>query len=289
MKVAKGLDITRESWEVLKQDRELLVFPACSTIAAMTIIATIGTAGFLIPEFGRWMLTMLDEDSPHTLSEYALGVVCLFALYFVQWFIVVFFNTALVGCALIRFSGGAPTVKDGFRIARQRLPQIIAWALFTSAVGTILSATEQKLGWLGKFIVRSIGMAWAVSTYFVVPVLAAEGTGPITAVRRSVTLLKKSWGEGLTGNIAIRLISTGITTLLVLAGVTGIMVAVYFGSIVMAGVTLTLLLAVFLIVFIVSSALRQIFLAGLYEYANTGNVPRGFSEHSMRHALMPAE
>jgi hypothetical protein len=36
---------------------------------------------------------------------------------------------------------------------------------------------------------------------------------------------------------------------------------------------------------IVSSALRQVFLAGLFEYANTGNVPDGFSESSMRSAL----
>jgi hypothetical protein len=90
----------------------------------------------------------------------------------------------------MRFRGEAPTVKAGFRIAIGRLPQILAWSLFAAAVGTLLSAIEQRLGWVGKFVIRFIGLAWAVATYFVVPVLAVEGTEPIEAIRRSVGLLK---------------------------------------------------------------------------------------------------
>jgi hypothetical protein len=286
-KVQKGLDITRESWQVLRQDTELLLFPVFSALAGLTILATITSAGLLIPGLGQWLVKMLQERKAETLGEQALGIVCLFVVYFVQWFVVVFFNTALVGCALMRFSGGDPTVKDGFRIAFQRLPQIVAWTLFVSAVGTLLSAIEQKLGWLGKLIIRFIGLTWAIATYFVVPVLAAEGTGPLTAVRRSVELLKKSWGEGLTGNFTIQVVSWFVALPAIFLAVGGFVLAALLESVVLAVLTGALAIFGLIVLAIVSSALRQIFLAGLYRFATTGQVPHGFSEDSMRRALRP--
>lgn len=286
-KVQKGLDITRESWQVLRQDRELLLFPVFSGLAGMTILATIASAGFLIPELGGWMWRMTQAWQNGTPLEQALGVVCLFVLYFVQWIVVIFFNTALVGCALIRFSGGDPTVKDGFRIAFQRLPQIVAWTLFVSAVGTLLSAIEQRLGWLGQIVIRFIGLTWAIATYFVVPVLAAEGTGPLTAVRRSVTLLKKSWGEGLTGNFTISAVSWLVALPVIFLAIGGFVLAAFLESVLLAVAIGALLVIGIIWMAIVTSAMRQIFLAGLYRFATTGEVPPGFSEDSMRRALQP--
>jgi len=286
-KVRKGIDITRESWQVLRQDRELLLFPVFSAIAGVSILATITSAGFLIPELGRWMLKMSQTWQDGTPSEQALGVVCLFLLYFVEWFVVVFFNTALVGCALIRFSGGNPTVNDGFRIAIQRLPQIFAWTLFVSAVGTLLSAIEQRLGWLGQIVIRFVGLAWAIATYFVVPVLAAEGTGPLTAVRRSVSLLKKSWGEGLTGNFTIHVVSWFVALPVIFLSISGFILAAFLESVVLAVAIGALLVIAIILMAIISSAMQQIFLAGLYRFATTGEVPPGFSEDSMRRALQP--
>jgi hypothetical protein len=285
MRIQKGFNITRESWQVLRKDRELLVFPILSAIAATLIVATIVSAGLLIPNFGQLVKSMLDEERTSSIGEQSLGIACLFVIYFVEWSIAVYFNTALVGCALIRFSGGDPTIKDGFRIATKRLPQVLAWALFTSAVGTILSAIEKNLGWFGKLVVRLVGLSWAVATYFVVPVLAEEGVGPITAVRRSVGLLRKTWGEALTGNIVIHLASWGVAFILIGSGLFGFTLAVFFESVVMAVATGAILVLCLVLMGIVTSALRQVFLAGLYEYAKTGSVPDGFSENSMRGAL----
>ena len=80
-------------------------------------------------------------------------------------------------------------------------------------------------GW-ERIIIRLVGLTWAVATYFVVPILAAEGTGPITALRRSVDLLKKSWGEGLTGNFVINAASLGVTMLIVAVATVVIIAAV---------------------------------------------------------------
>jgi hypothetical protein len=284
-RIQKGVDITRESWQILQQDRELLLFPAFSALAAAAVLATIVAAGFLIPNLGAAVMSLLNRDQPHSVAEQIAGGICLFMVYFLEWFVVVFFNTALVGCALMRFEGSEPTVKDGFRIAMSRLPQILAWTLVVSVVGTLLSMIEERLGWLGKIVIRLVGLTWAIATYFVVPLLAAEGTGPVTAVRRSVSLLKKSWGEGLTGNIVISVASLGLTLAIIAFAVAGIISAVMLQSIVLGIVVGTTVVLSLVLMAIVSSALRQIFLAGLYRYASTGEVPRGFSEASLQGAL----
>jgi len=288
MAIEKGLNITRESWNVLRADFKLLVFPMFSGLAALAIVVTILSAGFLIPAFGQWSLATLQALSskdPQPIAARATGVICLFALYFVEWFIVIFFNTALVGCALRRLAGGQPTIGDGFGIACKRLPQILAWTLFTAAVGTLLSAIEQQLGWLGKLAIRLLGVTWAVATYFVVPVLAVEGTGPLTAVRRSVSLLKRTWGEGLVGNFTIQLLSSGVGIALILFATVGALAAVFLESLLVAIATGVLLVGGLLAITIITSAMRQVFLAALYHYATTGAIPSGFSESTLKHAL----
>lgn len=293
MGIEKGLNITRESWNVLRADFKLMVFPLFSGLAAAAILVTVLAANILIPSFGEWSIAALralsSRDPQQPLAARALGLGCLFVIYFVEWFVVIFFNTALVGCALRRLAGGQPTVGDGFRIALQRLPQILAWTLFTSAVGTLLSAIEQQLGWLGKLAIRLLGVTWAVATYLVVPVLAAEGTGPLQAVRRSVALLKRTWGEGLVGHFTIQLLSSGVGIMLVVLTTGGLLLAVFLESLMIAVATGTVLLLGLLTIAILTSAMRQVFLAALYHYATTGEIPSGFSESTLKQALQRAE
>lgn len=288
MKIERGLNLTRESWRALRTDPQLLLFPIMSAIVSATLMVTVVAAGVLIPAFGQWALGVLQsfgaEEAGDPMQQ-ALGIACLFVVYFVQWFVVIFFNTALVGCALIRFRGETPTLGDGFGIALKRLPQILAWTFLTSLVGTILSAIEQKVGWLGQMMIRLLGLTWTVTSYFVVPILAAEGTGPVEALKRSVSLLKKTWGEGLTGNFAINILSTLVGFAFILLAVVGIGFAVAFESWVIGVVTVVAVGGGLVMCAILTTAMRQYFLAGLYQYATTGEVPRGFSEESMQQAL----
>jgi hypothetical protein len=169
----------------------------------------------------------------------------------------------------------------------KRLPQIFAWALFAAAVGTVLSAIEERLGWLGRIVITLIGLSWAVATYFVVPILAAEGAGPITSVRRSVALLRKTWGEGLTGHLTISLVSWMFAAIVGAVAAIGFATAWALESTALAVVIGVILVTAVVLMGIVTSAMRQVFLAGLYRYASTGQVPRGFSEWTLRTALQP--
>src|SRR5262249_58757603 len=132
---------------------------------------------------------------------YAVG----FAYYFCTSFVIVFFNAALIGCALLKFAGQPATLGDGLRAAGSRLPQIAAWALVSATVGVILKAIENANQKAGEIISAVLGTAWSILTFFVVPVLVVEKVGPFQAVARSVSILRKAWGEALFGGIGLGL------------------------------------------------------------------------------------
>ena len=118
-----------------------------------------------------------------------------FVFYFITTFIMIFFNSALVGAALIRLDGGDPTVADGLRIARERLGSILAWSLLAATVGMILKAARERAGWLGSLVVGMIGIAWNLATFLVVPVLVTRDLGPIDALKESAEPAEEDLGR----------------------------------------------------------------------------------------------
>jgi hypothetical protein len=118
----------------------------------------------------------------------------------------VFFNVALVGVANSRLVGGTWTFRDGLELAWARKGTILQWALVAATVGIILKSLEERLGVLGRIVMRIIGVAWALANYFVVPVLAFEDLTPIEAIKRSSKLFKETWGEKVVGGFSFSLV-----------------------------------------------------------------------------------
>ncbi len=288
MKIRNGIAILRESWTVLRQEPKLIWFPILSGITVALVVATIILAGVMVPAIGAWadnmMAPILNDDVRFTLGH-AAGLLLLFLTYAFEYFVIIYFNAALVYCALQRFSGFSSTFSDGIRGANKRIPQILGWALLSAGVGTLLAIIEERLGFAGRMVISLIGLGWAVAAYFVVPILVVEGLGPFASVKRSVEVLKQTWGEGLTGTFSI-----GLITFLLNVGVLGVLaILAYVGmqldSLVIIFGTVVIAVTAILTITVVNSALHQIFLAGLYQFTVTGAVPSGFSEATMRGAL----
>jgi hypothetical protein len=283
-RISRGWELVKESWSILRQDKALMVFPLLSAIACILVTASFAIPFLAVPELGR----VFAEHKGHAQAANAAKIVSFilgFLFYFVNYFVIVFFNVALVSCALSRFRGESPTVGDGLNAAAGRIHQIFAWALLAATVGMILRTLEERLSFLGKIVVGLIGMVWSLAIYFVVPVLAAERVGPIDAVKRSSKILLQTWGESLVGNISIGT----ITMLFSLPGI-----ALLVGGIAAGAVMNSILLAVGIaavgvlyLVFlsILSSTLQQIFLAGTYLYAAEGVVAPGFREDLLKSAF----
>jgi len=169
-----------------------------------------------------------------------------------------------------------------------RLPQILAWALVSASVGVLLKAVENIHEQVGAFISAILGTAWSIVTYFVVPVLVVEKVGPVEAVKRSVEILKRAWGEALVGHFGIGFFIFLLSIPLIVLLFVG--VALCFGGPVLLplGIAVVLLAVMgFLGLMAVSSAMDNIFTAALYQYAAHGQVAAGFSEGTFRNAFGP--
>lgn len=251
--------LIKASASVLQKDKELLVFPAVSSFAALLVAAS-----FLGPLI--WW-SMGHPDALEGDNQSPLLYVWMFAFYLVQYSVIFFFNTALVGAASMRLEGRDPTVADGLRIAWSKVGTILGYAAIAATVGVILRAIQDRVPAIGKFIVGLIGAAWTVATFMVVPVLVHKDIGPLDAVKESALLLKQTWGENLIGQAGVGLIfvlahvgwwllCAGLIVLA--AGAQGAGLVIFM---VVVGIVGTLILA------LLQAALSGIYSAALYRYA----------------------
>jgi hypothetical protein len=276
-RIRNSWTLIKASAAVLSADKELIVFPILSSIGVLIVMAS-----FALPMILTGFFESLFEGG----SQIA-GFVVGFAFYAVQYFVIIFANSALVGAAMIRLGGGDPTVGDGFRIAMKHIRAILGYVLLSATVGMILRWLSERGKVVGRLVSSLGGLAWNLATYLVVPVLVVEDVGPMEAIKRSASLLKKTWGEQIVGNFGIGTIFGLLTMLVVILGIfTSVFVASLESPVAIA---LTVMFFVLILVFmgLINSTLSGIYVAAVYRYAAEGEIGGFFSEEMVKGAFRP--
>ena len=261
--------IFRESLTILAKDKEILIFPLLSGIITIVAFASMVFAGFATGAFEHFR----DQNN---VLRYAV----LFIWYFVSWFIVLFFNVAVIACASIRLRGGNPTIADGFRASTQHLGRIVVWALISATVGLILRVVAERAKIVGRIVAGLLGAAWSVATYFIVPVMIFEGRSVRDSIKQSTQLIAKTWGESL-------IAAGGIGVFIMLLAVAGLAlpIAAIFISPTAALIALAVMIVYWIGLSVVSAALSGIFRTALYLYATSGRTPEGFTPDYVQNAF----
>ena len=255
-KFSNGWTIAANSFKVLKENRQLLIFPVLSGVSIIVIVASFCVT-FL--GFSGWELDAISE--PGRMVSYAI----LFFFYITNYFVIVFFNMALVHCTSLYFKGEEVTVQKGIEFSKGRIGSILGWAVFAGLVGGILKIIQENAGSLGKIITGLVGIVWSIATFFVVPVIAYENLGPIAAFKKSAMLMKQKWGESLAANFSL-----GLIQFILMIGVGGLLFLL--GSIIhpLAGIVLAIT-GVFVVIAIIS-ATQTIFVSAVYHNINNDPV-----------------
>jgi hypothetical protein len=161
-RIRNSWELVKASFSVLSADKELLIYPILSSIGLVLV-----SIGFIVPTFLAGLFESID----------LVGIIVGFLFYFSQYFVITFFNSALVGAALIRLKGGDPTVGDGFRIATDRLGIIFGYTAIAATVGMILRWLSERSRGLGQLAVSLVGLAWNLATFLAVR-LKLSGAAP---------------------------------------------------------------------------------------------------------------
>jgi hypothetical protein len=263
-------------------DKQLMLFPVLSGISCLIVTLLLATGGLAIflPALREAGIT--PQNFQHTArSPEAAGA--MFVLYLANYFVIVFFNVALVGVANSRLTGGNWTFDQGLQLAWKRKWVILQWAFVAATVGVVLRMLSERASFIGRMVIGIIGVAWNIACYFVVPVLAFEDLSPGAALYRSAELFTETWGERVVGGFRLGLVFfvamiPGFALWFLAVKVWGSTGAV-FGGVVMA--------LYFLVLSVMSSAVQGVFNAALYRYACDQAVPPGFSRELIQGAWSP--
>jgi hypothetical protein len=267
-RLARTQVIMSAAWQIIKEDKQLLLLPIASSLCLTALTATI-----VVPAaVGTLTGVLVAEDLRQPAS---LPYVGLFLFYVIASAIGIYFNAALACCVLRKFEGKSASIMDGLRGATACLPQILGWAVMATTIGLLLKIIERRSGFVGRLVVKVVGLAWGVATFLVVPVLAAEKKGPLDAVRESVQLLRKTWGDNLLAGL-------GFSLLYFLWAIPGLFAfLVGFGMIashaMLALIIMVLAILYFPLLGLVLSTMSTIFDVVLYRFAKQGIVASGFN------------
>lgn len=273
-RISRSWSLIQASASVLRQDKELLLFPVLSTITTIFVIASL-----LIPAIATGYFDRAETERIQWLP--------VFLVYLVQYFIIFFFNTALVGAAMIRLEGGDPTVKDGLRIAWSKAGAILGYAGIAATVGLILRVIEERAGFIGRWIAALLGAGFTIATALTVPVLVSRDVGPVDAVKESAQLLKQTWGENIVGNggmgfvFAFAYLGIAMLTIFLIVALSLPQSPALLWIVIGAGVIAILALA------LIHAALQGIYSAALYRYATGQSSGENFSDDTLNAAFRP--
>ena len=281
--IKRSFRLVKLCLHVLAVDKELILFPLFSSIGVVLVMLTFLGVGLGIGALDR-------------INAGAVGggdLVLAFAFYVFSYFVIIFFNSALVFAAHERLAGGDPNIRSGLSGASQSIATIFVWAVVAATVGLILNILSSQarqrggmMGMISHLIISMLGAAWTLITFFVVPLIVIERRSFGDAFKTSLSMLRRTWGEQIVANFGLGiaaflafLVAAGITALLFFVlsplGGFGAFIAIVIGVVLIAGVAL------------VFATLDGIYKAALYNYAVDGMVPSLFPDDAIRGAFRP--
>jgi len=264
-RIRRSWRLTTTAWELVRRDR------------AMLALALLGMTSALI-----WLAayTLIGGYSSDGSSQGKVFLAILIALY-PSTFLSVFFNVALASAANAALDGRRLSFGEAIGESRKRLGKIALWSLLSAGVGALLAELSSRIPGGGRIASALVGAAWGLATLFVIPILATEAPtpGPIKALKESVGVIRKRWGESISGTVTISFWTVFVA--IPAAMLLGVGFALIGGNSATAGAVLVAVGGLLLFaVMAISSAVQQVFSLCLYEYATDGTV-RQFSEQDL--------
>lgn len=181
--------LLRASVGVLREDPQLLVFPAVAMTASLAVGAicfALSVSSFGTPREVRGLI-------------FIASLIAAYPVNFVSLYCGVALATVLAG----RLEGEATSPGDGWKAASERTGMIAGWTLLVCTVGALLRTIEQYVPLGGKLAAAVLDLSWSLATMFAVPVLAYENIGPLDTLRRSSQIFRQRWGTQLRGVVGI--------------------------------------------------------------------------------------
>jgi hypothetical protein len=227
-----GGDLVKSAWVALRTDKELIGLPLIGGLSALLAVAPILAIYAFIPSGVR----------P---AQVVVGIAALLVFSVIS----TFFAVALAAGAHERMGGGSPTMKSAVALAWSRRRGVVGWAILNVTVGLVLRLIEDRVKGIAGILLRVLGdVAWALASYFAIPIIAANDVGPIEALKLSSSVFKQRWRNAMRvqfrlGLYVLAVVGVAIVGFVVVAAAAqaSVVLAVLLGLVIGAAVVLAML------------------------------------------------
>jgi hypothetical protein len=274
-RMSNALHLGRASWNVLTQDRELIVVPILAGAAAILAFCVVAAPGALLAAAG---------DSDSSSSNPALYIFLALGAVAAAWMSAIG-QAAVVAGAAERMDGYDPTVRSAFKAARARGLRLLQWAVLATVVALVLDQLEQRFALAGRIAAWLGGAAFSILSFLALPVIVFENIGAIAAFKRSAQLLKSTWGEQITFGFGMGLLTFLLMIPPVIVGILGLSTGLLPLQILGVGIAAVAIV----VILAVTSAMSAVFKTALYRYATDQPVDPAFSDADLHSAFSAAK
>jgi len=288
------------SLRVMRREKKLLLFPVVNLGFAFFLVlfflapVVFFPTGHALSEAEHWAIVRDrfiadlggNGDRPQLTT---LGYSYLAGCYMVVMFAATFINVAFYHEIIQALAGARVSLRRGFAMSCRRIRAILLWSLFAGTIGLLIRALAERMGWVGRWVMRTIGLVWSVASVFAIPVLVrSEEQNPVQVLQNSARTLKQTWGEALAGYLGLR--GAGLAAVL---GIGAVMVISWISLIVLGALldqpAFLLLFPLILLIGLgslvlygfLASLAENVFRCALYVYATEGVPPEGFAVEEM--------
>ena len=254
-----GFVLSVASLRVLGSHPKLAVYPLISGIA---------TTVFALALLGPLFLVSGGDPGP-------VEAIGLFVVLFGTTFIASLFNAGLVYSVGEVFRGNDPSVRRGLGAASSQAGILLVWSFISAVVGVIIRALESR-GEIGARIAAMIfSVGWAITTFFVIPVIVFEDVSPKSMFTRSASVFTDTWGETAGAKLGL-----GIIPALIMFGGIALAALVAFALPTTATFVTAVVIAVgaFVVSVLVNGVITAVAKTALYVYATESIEPEEFRD-----------
>jgi len=264
-----------------QHDPELLLFPALTLL----FVLGSGVSTYFVASASADAVGFLPVQPP------LIGIVTAALLMPLGVMFATFCTTRTVQ---VRLHGGDATLGQSLGFGLRNLHRVVLWALVSALAFLVLGSlrrTIQKaadnLGPLGRMlegpVLWLIETTWRISRLLVIPAMVYEKVGPVDGIKRSVALIRETWGQSLIRDLGFGAVFGAIKTALAALALACVLLLPP-GSMVQAWALVVVGLG-FVLAFVVEGMLASVFNAAMYHFATRGEAGMGFSADILQSAM----
>lgn len=247
--------VVKSSARMFGETPSLTVLPALSLVS---VGAAYSVLGAVLLHYGLVADLLTNDLVKYSVLFVALAISSGFGI---------FFNAAIVHCTAQYYRGEDPSVREGLHEAWTVRATVLKWGLLSATVGTLLGIAEENVPGVGTLTKSVLDVAWAILTFFIVPVIVLEETDSLRGgLEQSGAAFRRTWGESVTAQVGI-----GLALLPVILVGAGLLGCAYFAATGVAAIALGALGGGLLVAaVVVTQVLGMVVRTALYQYATTG-------------------